>query len=73
MNILDYLAQINLTGNIHVAFAVLGAALGIGILGSRAAESTGRNPDAATKVMVISIILAALIEGIVFFAIFLAK
>lgn len=47
-----------------VALAALGAALGIGILGSKAAEATGRNPGAATPILVISIILAALMEGI---------
>lgn len=45
-------------------FAALGAGLGIGILGSKAAEATGRNPGAATPILVISIILAALIEGV---------
>ena len=47
-----------------VALAALGGGIGIGILGSKAAEATGRNPGAATPILVISIILAALIEGI---------
>jgi F-type H+-transporting ATPase subunit c len=47
-----------------VALAALGGGIGIGLLGSKAAEATGRNPGAATPVLVISIILAALIEGI---------
>ena len=47
-----------------VALAALGGGLGIGILGSKAAEATGRNPGAATPVLTIGIILAALIEGI---------
>ena len=62
-----------LTGNLHVALAAAGAGIGIGLLGAKAAEATGRNPGAAGNVLTISIILAALIEGIVFFAIFLAK
>jgi F-type H+-transporting ATPase subunit c len=62
-----------LSGNFHVAFAAIGAAVGIGLLGSKAAEATGRNPGAAGNILTLSIILAALIEGIVFFAIFLAK
>lgn len=49
---------------IHVAFAAIGAAIGIGILGAKAAEATGRNPGAATPILVLSIILAALIEGV---------
>jgi F-type H+-transporting ATPase subunit c len=56
-----------------VAAAAIGAAIGIGILGSKAAEATGRNPGAAADILKLAIILAALIEGIVFFAIFLAK
>ena len=47
-----------------VAAAALAGGIGIGILGSKAAEATGRNPGAATPILVISIILAALIEGI---------
>ncbi len=47
-----------------VALAALGGGIGIGILGSKAAEATGRNPGAATPILVVSIILAALIEGI---------
>ena len=47
-----------------VALAALAGGLGIGILGSKAAEATGRNPGAATPVLTIAIILAALIEGI---------
>lgn len=47
-----------------VALAALAGGIGIGLLGSKAAEATGRNPGAATPILVISIILAALIEGI---------
>ena len=61
------------TWHFAVAAAALGAAIGIGLLGSKAAEATGRNPGAAGNILTLSIILAALIEGIVFFAIFLAK
>ncbi len=47
-----------------VALAALGGAIGIGLLGSKAAEATGRNPGAAGPILTLSIILAALIEGI---------
>ena len=59
-------------GKLHVGAAALGSAIGIGLLGMKAAEATGRNPGAAGNILTLSIILAALIEGIVFFAIFLA-
>ena len=45
------------------ALAALGAGLGIGMIGMKAAESTGRNPGAAKDILTISIITAALIEG----------
>ncbi len=62
-----------LAGNFHIGFAALGAAIGVGLIGSKAAEATGRNPGAAGEIRNIAIILAALAEGIVFFAIYLAK
>lgn len=62
-----------LTGSLHIGLAALGAAIGVGLIGSKAAEATGRNPGAAGAVRNIAIILAALAEGIVFFAIYLAR
>lgn len=55
------------------ALAALGAGLGIGLLGSKAAEATGRNPGAATPILVLSIILAALIEGVFILSLFVAS
>ena len=55
-----------------VALAALGCGLGIGILGSKSAEATGRNPGAATPILVISIILAALVEGLFIITVFAA-
>ena len=60
-------------GNIHVAAAAIGIPLGIGLIGAKACESVGRNPEAATKVLVQSFIAMAFAEAIVFFAIFLGK
>jgi len=51
--------------------AVVGAGLGIGLIGMKAAESTGRNPGAFGKVLTISILLSALVEGVAFVAIFM--
>lgn len=60
-----------MSGNIHIGLAGLGAGLGIGLIGAKAAEATGRNPGASGAVLTISIILAALAEGLIFIAIFL--
>lgn len=70
MSLLPLLAE--MTGSIHVGLAALGSAIGVGIVGAKAAEATGRNPGAFGNILVIAIILAALAEGITFFAIYLA-
>ena len=62
-----------LEGKIHVGLAGLGAGLGIGLVGAKAAEATGRNPGAFKNIMAISIIFAALAEGLIFIAIFLGS
>jgi F-type H+-transporting ATPase subunit c len=62
-----------LTGNLHIAFAAAGAAIGVGLIGMKASEAVGRNPGAATQILVQAILSTAFAEGIVFFAIFLAK
>jgi F-type H+-transporting ATPase subunit c len=65
------IAEIN--GNIASAFGLLGAAIGVGMIGTKAAEAVGRNPGAATKILVQAIIGMALAEGLGVLALFLAK
>jgi F-type H+-transporting ATPase subunit c len=62
-----------LGGSLHVGLAAVGSAIGVGIIGMKAAEATGRNPGAAGAIRNQAIIFAALAEGVVFFAIFLVK
>jgi F-type H+-transporting ATPase subunit c len=75
MNIATILAEgaAGLGGNLHVGLAALGAALGVGFIGAKASEAVGRNPGAATPILVQAILSTAFAEGIVFFAIFLVK
>ena len=58
-----------LSGNVGFGL-VIGAGLGIGLIGAKAAEATGRNPGASSPIMVIAITLAALIEGVALISIF---
>jgi F-type H+-transporting ATPase subunit c len=58
-------------GNINVAVAALAVPIGIGLIGMKACESVGRNPESAPKVLVQSIIAMAFAEAVIFFAIFL--
>ena len=62
-----------MNGSIHVGLAALGAALGVGLIGMKASDAVGRNPVAATKVLVQSILSIAFAEAIVFYALFLVK
>ncbi|HEY9510534.1 MAG TPA: ATP synthase F0 subunit C [Verrucomicrobiae bacterium] len=62
-----------LNGNLHVGLAALGAAIGVGLIGMKASEAVGRNPGAATKILVQAILAIAFAEAIVFYAIFLVK
>ena len=62
-----------LGGNLHVGLAALGAAIGVGLIGMKASEAVGRNPGAATKILVQSILAIAFAEAIVFYALFLVK
>lgn len=67
---LPMLAEAVTPDTLHYGLAVIGAGLGIGLIGYGAAEATGRNPSASTSVLVISIILGALIEGVALITIF---
>ena len=60
-------------GNLHIGLAVLGAALAVGIIGMKAAEAVGRNPGAATPILVQSILAIAFAEAIVFYSLVLVK
>ncbi|MSR43361.1 MAG: ATPase [Pedosphaera sp.] len=62
-----------LSGSFHVGAAALGAAIGVGLIGMKASEAVGRNPGAATPILIQAILSTAFAEGIVFFAIYLAK
>ena len=72
-NIMDITIIAEMSGNLHVGLAALGAALGVGFIGMKASEAVGRNPGAATPILVQAILSTAFAEGIVFFAIFLVK
>ena len=69
MSLMPMLAE--LSGIVHVGLAALGAALGVGFIGMKASEAVGRNPGAATKILVQSILAIAFAEAIVFYALFL--
>jgi len=67
---INLLAEIS--GNIASGLGLLGAGLGVGLIGQKAAEAVGRNPGASGKILVQAIIGMALAEGLGILALFLA-
>jgi F-type H+-transporting ATPase subunit c len=65
-----------ITGNIAKgltgACGCLAAAFSVALVGMKATEAVGRNPEAAGKVLVQSILGMALAEAIAFYALFLS-
>ena len=57
-------AQSGISGSITSAVGALGGALGVGLIGFKACESVGRNPEASGKILIQSILAMALAEGI---------
>jgi F-type H+-transporting ATPase subunit c len=53
-------------GGLGAGLTILGAAFGIGRIGSSAVESMSRQPEVAANVQTAMIIAAALIEGVTF-------
>lgn len=61
--------QTLMPAQIGAGLAVIGAAIGIGMLAKGAVESVARQPESAGTIQVLMIIAAALIEGLAFFAV----
>ena len=57
-------AQTGITGSITSALGGLGGAIGVGLIGFKACESVGRNPEASGKILIQSILAMALAEGV---------
>ena len=56
-------------GAIGAGLAVLGAGVGIGLIGKGATEGIARQPEAGGKIQTAMIIAAALIEGAALFGV----
>ncbi len=59
---------IYMSGAIGAGLVIIGAAMGIGKIGTAAVESMARQPEVAGQIQTAMIIAAALIEGVTFFA-----
>ncbi len=68
---INLLAEI--TGSSQGGLGCLGAAIGVGLVGFKAAEAVGRNPGASTTILVQGIIGMALAEAVTLYALFLGR
>ena len=64
--------EITLTGGILVAIGGLGPAIGVGLIGAKAMEAIGRNPEASGKIIPNMIVAMAFAEAIAIFALLFA-
>lgn len=62
-----------MTGSIAVFGAALGGAVALGLIGMKAAEAVGRNPGASAKILVQSLLSAALAEGAIIITILMTR
>lgn len=59
--------DVSMIGN---GLIVIGAGIGLGMIGGKAMEAIARQPEATGKIQTAMIIIAALLEGVAFAALF---
>ncbi len=55
-----------------IGLGSVGPAIGIGLIGSKAMEAIGRNPEAASKILVPMLLAAAFAEAVAIYALVIA-
>lgn len=61
-----------IAATLPLAFAGLGAGVGVGLVGGKASEAVGRNPSAFGSILVMAIIGMALAEAIAIYGLIIA-
>ncbi len=61
-----------LAKSLAISLPAVGAALGIGMIGSKAMESIGRNPEAASKILVPMLLASAFAEAVAIYGLVIA-
>lgn len=62
----------NLAMALAIGIGVLGPGIGLGLIGSKAVEAIGRNPEAENKVRTLMILAMGLVEALGIFALLVA-
>ncbi len=63
---------IRITGGIIIAIGALGPGIGLGLIGAKAMESIGKNPDAFGKILAGMLLAMAFTEAVAIYALLLA-
>ena len=61
-----------LAKGLAIGLSAIGAGLGIGMIGARAMEAIGRNPEATGKVLVPMLIVSAFAEAVAIYGLVIA-
>lgn len=64
--------SITLTGGIIIAIGGLGPAIGVGLIGAKAVEAIGRNPEANGKILPAMLLGMAFAEAIAIYSLIFA-
>lgn len=64
--------DISVTGGIIAAIGGFGPAIGVGMIGAKAMEAIGRNPDASGKIIPMMIVAMGFAEAIAIYALVFA-
>lgn len=62
----------SVTGGLIIAIGGLGPAIGVGLIGAKAMEAIGRNPEASGKVLPAMLLGMAFAEAIAIYSLILA-
>ncbi len=57
----------SLIKGLTIAFGAIGPALGVGLIGSAAVKSVGRNPEVQGKVLSTAFVMAGLVDAVLAF------
>lgn len=64
--------EFNVTGGLIVAIGGIAPAIGVGLIGSKAMEAIGRNPEASGKILPAMLLGMAFAEAIAIYSLILA-
>jgi len=67
-----FMDTVMLAKALAIGLGAIGPGLGVGLIGAKAVEAAGRNPDASGKILIIMLIGAAFAEAIAIYALVIA-